>query len=75
MNDITQNEAMIFAVAVYSAVTAAKPMMPSLVIMEVATRVDFKSDDIPAQVLDIVERLQTEWPTIETKPVMRGNDG
>ena len=33
MNDITQNEAMIFAVAVHEAVTAAKPMMPSLVIM------------------------------------------
>lgn len=73
MNDeLTRNEAMIFAVAVFDAVTAANPMVPKLVIMEIATRIDFKSDDIPAQVLNIVEKLKTEWPNIQTKPVARG---
>lgn len=74
MNDeLTRGEAMIFAVAIYDAVTAAKPMMPSLVIMEVATRIDFKSDNIPEQVLLTVETLKKEWPTIKTKPVTRSS--
>jgi len=58
-NDITTAEAMIFAVAVHDAVEAVDPTptMPSLVIMETATRVDFKADDIPSQVRRIVNNL------------------
>jgi hypothetical protein len=62
MNDITRSEAMIFAVSVFDAVTAANPRFPSMVIMEVVTRVDFKSDDIPTQVMEAVESLKEEWP-------------
>jgi hypothetical protein len=55
--DITTTEAMIFAVAVYDAVRAADPVMPSLVIMETATSVDFGSDTLPEDVLRVVRRL------------------
>lgn len=58
MNDeCTRAEAMIFAVAVHEAVNSANPVMPNLVIMETATRVDFKSNNIPAQVRKIVGEL------------------
>jgi hypothetical protein len=55
--NITTNQAMIFAVAVYDAVRAADPVMPSLVIMETATSVDFGSDTLPEDVLRVVRRL------------------
>lgn len=57
MSDITRAEAMVFAVAVHEAVKAVNPTMPSLVIMETATRVDFKADDLPSQVWNIVDEL------------------
>ncbi len=58
MNDeCTRAEAMIFAVSVHEAVNAVNPVTPSLVIMETASRVDFKSDDIPSQVRVIVGEL------------------
>lgn len=58
MNDeCTRAEAMVFAVSVHEAVNSANPVTPSLVIMETATRVDFKSDDIPTQVRKIVGEL------------------
>ena len=60
--DITTAEAMIFAVAVYDAVKVVDPTAPSLVIMETATRVDFKMDDIPSQVWRIVNELVGEKP-------------
>jgi hypothetical protein len=56
-NDLTTAEAMIFAVAVYDAVKAVDPTTPSLIIMETASRVDFKADDIPSQVWAIVHEL------------------
>lgn len=62
MNEITRAEAMIFAVAVHDAVKAVDPITPSLVIMETATRVDFKANDIPAQVRQIVIELTRRGP-------------
>ena len=56
-NDLTTAEAMIFAVAVYDAVKAVDPITPSLIIMEAASRVNFKADDIPSQVWKIVNEL------------------
>jgi len=48
---------MVFAVSVHEAVNSVNPVTPSLVIMEVASRVDFKSDDISTQVRMIVAEL------------------
>jgi hypothetical protein len=74
MNDeLTRGEAATFAVAIYNAVKAAYPMTPSIVIEEVARRIDFKSGDIEAEVFDIVEKLRTEWPTIEVKQLTEGD--
>ena len=56
-DDILTAEVMLFAVAVYDAVKKADPILPSLVIMETVTRVDFKTDDIPSQVYQIVNEL------------------
>lgn len=56
-SDITIAEAMIFAVAVHDAVSAVRPITPSLIIMETATRIDFKADNIPSQVWRIVNEL------------------
>ena len=56
-NNLTTAEAMIFAVAVYDTVKEIDPSTPSLIIMETATRVDFKADDIPSQVWKIVNEL------------------
>ena len=57
MNSITRAEATIFAVAVHDAVKTVDPVMPSLVIMSTAILVDFKADDIPGQVKQIVNKL------------------
>jgi len=48
---------MIFALAVREAVEAVNPVMPNLTIMWTAMLVDFKADDIPAQVIRIVNEL------------------
>jgi len=61
-DECTRAEAMIFAVAVHDVVNTVNPVMPSMVIMEAATRVNFHSDDIPAQVRTIVADLIEEWP-------------
>jgi len=57
MSNITRSEAMIFALAVREAVEAVNPVMPNLTIMWTAMLVDFKADDIPAQVIRIVNEL------------------
>lgn len=54
--NITIAEAMTFAVAVHEAVNATNPVMPSLVIMKTAVRVDFKGD-IDLQVRRIIGEL------------------
>lgn len=58
--NITTDEAMIFAVAVHEAVNDAKPVMPSLVIMHVATKVDFASDTLPEDIRELVDQAVTE---------------
>ncbi len=62
MNDITRAEATIFAVAVHDAIKTVNPVMPNLVIMSTAILVDFKADDIPAQVKRIVNELTSGAP-------------
>ena len=64
MNDITRSEATVFAVAIYNEVQIANPMLPSPVITEVASRINFKSDDLPGEVRRIVADLKEEWPVI-----------
>jgi len=68
-DECTRAEAMIFAVAIHDIITTTDPMMPSMVIMEAATRVNFHSDDIPAQVRTIVSDLIKEWPIIRKQPI------
>ena len=62
LSDITTNEAMIFAVAVHEAVNEANPVMPNVVIMETATKVDFASDTLPEDIRRIVAQLTEEKP-------------
>ncbi len=72
MNDeCTRAKAMVFAVSVHEAVNSVNPVTPSLVIMEAASRVDFKSDDIPTQVRQIVMELTENHPI--TKPALGNN--
>jgi hypothetical protein len=59
--DITVAEATLFAVVVYDAVKAADPVMPSLVIMKTASKVDFGSDTLVEDVKRVVKEL-TEVP-------------
>lgn len=59
--DITTVEAMLFAVAVHEVVNRIDPVMPSMVIMETAAKVDFASDSLAEDVRRVVEQL-TEVP-------------
>ncbi len=58
--NIAMAEVMIFAVAVHEAVNDTKPTMPSVVIMEVASKVDFASDTLAEDVRVLVNTLVTE---------------
>jgi len=69
MSNITKSEAMIFAVAIHSILDKVKPMMPSMVIMIVADKVDFKADDLANQVRQEVANLMESDPVVTVPPI------
>ena len=63
--NITRSEAAIFALAFHDACIRTNCMMPSILVLEVAARVDFKRDDLKQQVDDVVDQLRREHPRCE----------
>ncbi len=54
--DITTAEAMMFAVAVHEAVNEAQPKLPTMIIMDVASKVDFATDTMAEDVQRLVHQ-------------------
>lgn len=56
-DDPTLNEAILFAIAIHEVVNRLDPVMPNVVIMETASKVDFASDTLAEDVRRVVEQL------------------
>jgi len=68
-SNITRAEATLFAVAICDKIQRVNPVMPSMVILEVASRIDFKSDNIVGEVHRLVADLTVDDPFMIKPPL------